>query len=79
MAGGLLHLGEAALVQLALPGLSQGLGDGVVRELLGEGGGGEEFLLADALRGPQLPDGEAALGQGAGLVEDHGLHLGQVL
>ena len=79
MASGLLHLGEAALVQLALPGAPQRLGDGVVRELLGEGGGGEELLLADAFRGPQLPDGEAALGQGAGLVEDHGLHLGEIL
>ena len=64
---------------LVLGGLDHGVGHGVGEVLLQAGGQAEHVVLLLAVEGHDLDHGGAGAGEGAGLVEDDGVGLGQGL
>ena len=78
VAGGFLDAFYAAAILLVGVGVAQGLGDRVGGVALDVGGQVQELSFADDFRvhGGHFED---AFGEGAGLVEDHGPELGQLV
>ena len=74
--GGVAH---ALGVDLALEGDAHGLRDGVIGERLGEGCDFKQRLLGIASLGVHRDHRERAVGEGARLVEDDGVHVGERL
>ena len=79
VSGDLLHICDPAAAGFSAPRLAEGEGDGVAGPALRQGCVFQQGLLREAPGGVQGGDGEGALCQGAGLVEDHSLRLGQKL
>ena len=77
VAGLLVYLPCAAGIQRLAPGGPQALGNGMIGPAFGQGSGFQEGILGEALGREHAGHLEHALGQGAGLVEHDGLHLGQ--
>ena len=73
-----LHLGHPVTVRGTTPGGENGAGNGVGGELLGLGGQFQQLLLTHPHRG-DFGDSKTALGQGARLIKDHRVRLGQRL
>lgn len=78
MAGDLLHVADPILLWNTAPGLDDGPGDGVGRELLCQGGGFQQ-LLWSAVFGVDSGDSKGALSQSACLVQHHDSGIGQGL
>ena len=79
VAGDLLHVSHPAGLHFLFAGLPQGHGNGMGGILLRQGGVFQHLVLGKARLGMDGGDGEGALCQGAGLVEHHGVRLGQLL
>ena len=77
MARDFLHVCHPAGVQVLPAGPAEGEGNGMAGPAFRQGGGLQQRVLCDASGGVQGGDGEAALGQGACLVENHRLRPGQ--
>ena len=79
VSGNLLHVRHPCGIQRRPAGGLQGQRDGVIGPVLRQSGGLEELFLCIGFLGVDGGDGEGAPGQGAGLVKDHGLRMGQGL
>ena len=66
-------------IELALEGGTYRLRDGMVGERLGKGRDFEQRLLGIACLGVHRDDRECAVREGAGFVEDDGVHIGERL